>query len=61
MTFMRKFFSWLETKLDTWLSRVGEQNRPIEHEYDCLPDEGRHIQRSDLMGDEHGDWDDRHL
>lgn len=61
MTLTRTFFSWLGTKLDTWLSRVGEENRPINHGYDCLPDEDRHTHRSDLIGDEHGDWGDRHL
>jgi hypothetical protein len=61
MKIIYKLFAWLEVKFDDWFSHVGKENRPPDHEYDSSYDEEPLIRRSDLMGDERGDWDDRHL
>jgi hypothetical protein len=61
MKVVRKLFAWFEVRFNTWLSRVGEENRPPHHEYDSIHDDDPLIRHSDLVGDERGDWDDRHL
>ena len=61
MKLLQSFLSWLEVKLDAWLTKVGEENRPIDHDYSGLPGEDPLVSRSDLIGDERGDWDDRYL
>ena len=58
---IKRLGRWFGGKLEDWLQKVGEENRPIDHDYSGLPDEDPLIGRSDLIGDERGDWDDRYL
>jgi hypothetical protein len=59
MNIFKPFLNWLGGKFDSWLQKVGEENRPEEHDHDLLYDDDPLIRRSDFMPDERGDFDSR--
>jgi hypothetical protein len=59
MNVFKLFFNWLGEKFGAWLQKVGEENRPIESDYDAPFDDEPMFSRSDLMPDERGDFDNR--
>lgn len=61
MNVFQKAMSWLGDKFEAWLDKVGKENRPEDHDYNAFPEDDPLIGRSDLVGDERSDWDDRHL
>ncbi len=54
MKCLYKIKNWAYLKFDSWLTRVGVENRPVPHEFDHLTDEPQVFTSSDRMGDEKG-------
>lgn len=59
MNIFKLLLKWIGDKLDAWLQKVGEENRPDDHDFDTLLDDDPLIRRSDLMPDERSDFDSR--
>lgn len=43
---------WMLRKFDSWLTKVGQENRPVPHDYDHLVEEPRIFTESDRIGEE---------
>lgn len=49
-----KIKNWLVYKFEIFLTKVGEENQPIPHDYDHLVDESILFTESDKICDEKG-------
>ncbi len=54
MTTKRRVLNWVSTKVDAWLTKIGEENRPRPHQFDHLSDDIPLLTEHDRIGDEKG-------
>ena len=51
---------WVISKIERVLGRIGEANSPPPHDYDHIPENGDHLQNSDRVGEEKGEFGGRY-